>query len=128
MSKILNSSKKSKDKVKIPNKSKILKKSPQKKLSPDYLSKTYKVTRANSKQTKNQFQSNWENILEDYNEFLTVSEIAEIKQYKNIYFLGKIKERKNKKLFHSNKKSQRSAIQEGFPQNNTEGMVTPQLT
>jgi hypothetical protein len=35
--------------------------------------------------------------------------MSEIKEYKNIYFLGKIKSRKNKKLFNSNKKTPKSA-------------------
>lgn len=74
------------------------------------MSKAFKITRANSKQTKpHNACQNYQQILDYYGEFLTNAEINEIKEYKNIYFLGKIKSRKSKKLFSSHKKTPKSA-------------------
>lgn len=44
-----------------------------------------------------------------YGEYLTVEEIAEIKEIKVIYFLGKIAQRKSKQLFRMDKNKSESA-------------------
>lgn len=37
---------------------------------------------------------NWEEVIKNHGQYLTFDEIAEIKEYKWVYFLGKIPQRK----------------------------------
>ena len=71
-----------------------LKNSEEKKLNGDK-GKQEKVKVKGAKRKQNQEDgTNWEEVLKSYSDRLTLEEEAEIRDYKWVYFLGKIKERK----------------------------------
>ncbi len=72
-----------------------------KKIHNDKLHKNSMTTSKEKKQSKLESQSlnwNWEELIKRYGHYLTIEEIAQIKEYKWIFYIGKIAERKKQQM------------------------------